>query len=106
MIMKSYAPVDEPKYMSFLVKGKELLEKYNEIWDKVDNIIKKGFDSEPECNVKYSKTKIKSYEGKVNTTFHNDKMLKEGSHYICLSVVLIDSDLKMGKNYYTQVILE
>ena len=106
MIMKSYTPVDEHKYMSFLVKGKELLKKYNGIWDKADNIIKKGFDNEPEFNVKYSKTKIKSYKGKVNTTFHNDKMLKQGSHYICLSVVLIDFDLKMGKNYYTQVIWE
>ena len=33
-------------------------------------------------------------------------MPKEGSHFICLSVVLIDSNLKMGKNCYTQVFLE
>ena len=35
---------DETKYVSFLIKDNELLEKYNEIWDKVSNIIKKGFD--------------------------------------------------------------
>ena len=32
--------------MSFLIKNEKLLEKYNEIWNKVSNTIKKGFDSE------------------------------------------------------------
>ena len=30
-----------------MIKDDELLEKYNEIWEKVKNIIKKEFDSEP-----------------------------------------------------------
>ena len=30
---------DETKYMSFLIKNDELLEKYNEIWEKVKNSI-------------------------------------------------------------------
>ena len=33
-------------------------------------------------------------------------MPKEGSHCICLSVILIDSVFEMGKNYYPQVLLE
>ena len=41
---------DETKYMSFLIRGDELLEKYNGIWEKVKNSIKKEFDSEPVCN--------------------------------------------------------
>ena len=68
--------------MSFLIKDNELLEKYNKIWDKVSNRIKKGFDIEPVYNEKYLKTKIKSYESKINTNFHNDEMPKEGSHSI------------------------
>ena len=32
---------DETKYMSFLIKDEELLEKYNEIWNKVISSIKK-----------------------------------------------------------------
>ena len=32
---------DETKYMSFLIKNNELLQKYNGIWNKVNNIIKK-----------------------------------------------------------------
>ena len=33
-------------------------------------------------------------------------MPKEGSHYICLLVVLTDSFLKMDKSYYHQVLIE
>ena len=36
---------EETKFMSFLIKSNKLLEKHNEIWDKVNNIIKKGSDS-------------------------------------------------------------
>ena len=32
---------DETIYMSFFIKNDELLEKYNEVWDKVSNAIKK-----------------------------------------------------------------
>ena len=57
-------------------------------------------------NEKYVKTKIKSYKWKINTNFHNDKILKEDSHCVCLSVILIDSVLKMSKNYYPQAFVE
>ena len=57
---------DETKYMSFLIKDDELLEKYNEIWEKVKNSIKKELHSEPVYNEKYQKTKIKPYNGKIN----------------------------------------
>ena len=52
---------DKAKYMSCLIKDDELLETFNEIWEKVCNSIKKGFDSEPVYNGKYLKTKIKSF---------------------------------------------
>ena len=78
----------------------ELLGKYNETWEKNKNSIKKELDSEPVCNEKYLKAKIKSYNGKINTNFHNNKIPKEGSQFICLSVILIDSDFRTGKNYY------
>ena len=50
--------------MSFLIKDNEQLEKYNEIWDKVRNTIKKRCYSEPVYNEKYLKTKIKSMKEK------------------------------------------
>ena len=92
--------------MSFLIKDEKLLEKYNQIWKKVSNIIKKEFDSNPVYNEKYIKAKTKPDNGKINTNFHNNKILKEGSQCICLSVILIDSVYKKDKNHYPQVFLE
>ena len=92
--------------MSLLIKGLELLEKYNEIWEKVKNSIKKEFDGEPVCNEKYLKAKIKSYDGKTNTNLHNNKIPKEGCRCIFLSLIFIDSVLKTGNNYCPQVFLE
>ena len=47
---------DEAKCMSFLMKDEEFLEKYNEIWKKVSNIITKEFNSEPVHIKKICKT--------------------------------------------------
>ena len=37
---------DEAKYMSFLIKDNDLVKTYTQIWDKVNQVITKGFDSE------------------------------------------------------------
>ena len=37
---------DETKYMFFFIKDDELLRKYNDISEKVKNVINKEFDSE------------------------------------------------------------
>ena len=58
----------------FWVKEDEFLEKYNEIWEKVKNIIKKEFDNEQAYSEKYLKAEIKSYNGKVNTSFPNNNV--------------------------------
>ena len=92
--------------MSFLIKDDELLEKYHEIWEKIRNSIKTEFDSKPVYNEKYLQAKIKSYNGKINTNFHHKKIPREGSQFICLSVILINSVFKTGKNYYPQGYLE
>ena len=97
---------DETNYVSFLIKDEKLLEKYNEIWEKTKISIKKEFDSEPVYNEKCLKAKMKSYNRKINTNFHNNEIPKEGSQYICLSVILIDSVFRTGENYYPQVFLE
>ena len=47
---------DETKWISFLTNDNKLLEKCNEIWDKISNVIKKGSDSDPVYNEKYLKT--------------------------------------------------
>ena len=66
----------ETKYMSFEIKKNELLVKYNEIWDKVSNIIGKiiryqiGF-------FKKSIFKLNYFNGKNNTDSFNKKIPKE-----------------------------
>ena len=55
--------------MTFLIKDEK---KNNEIWEKVKNIIKKEFDRNPVYTKKYIKAKIKFYNGKINTNFHNN----------------------------------
>ena len=92
--------------MSFLIKNDELLEKYNEIWDKFSKVMKNKFDSVPVYDDKYLETKIKFFEEKLNTNFHEYKAPKEGSQYICLSVNLVDSIFRLGKKYYPQLLLK
>ena len=75
---------DEIKYMSFLIKDDGILGKYNEIWEKVQNNIKKVFNSKPVYNEQYLKDKIKSYNGNINTNFHKNRIPKEDSKFICL----------------------
>ena len=58
-----------------MIKNDELLEKYNKIWEKVKNSVKKEFDREPVYNEKYLKAKIKSYNG-IITNFRNNKIPK------------------------------
>ena len=58
------------------------------LWNlkKVSNIIKKEFDCKPVYNERYLKTKLKSYNGKINPNFHNNTIQKEPSQCICLSL--------------------
>ena len=39
---------------------------------------------------------MKSYDSKINTYFHDNGVLKECSHGVCLSVILINSVFKVG----------
>ena len=73
---------------------------------KLKNSLEKEFDSEPIYNEKYLKAKIKSYNGKINTSFHDNRIQREGSQFICLSVILIDSVFRTSKTYYLQVLLK
>ena len=94
---------DGTKYVSLLIKDDKLLEKYNEIWEKVNSIIYKELDSNPVYNEKYIKTKIKSYNGKINTNLHGNRIPEEGSNFICQSMILIDSAFRAARNYYPHV---
>ena len=52
------------------------------------------------------KTKIKSYEDKENKNFQGKKIPKANWSYECLSLIMIDSIIRVIKTYYRQTLLE
>ena len=70
--------------------------------------MKINFESNPVYgdDVKYIKTKIKTYAGSIITNFHNKKMPKEKALCKCLSIIMIDSVIRVNKKYYHQTLLE
>ena len=73
---------------------------------EVSNIIKNEFENKPVYNEKYLKTKIKFYNEKIDTNFHNNKIPKDDPQCICISVILVDSVYRKDRDYYPQVFLE
>ena len=65
-------------------------------------------DSEPVYgdNNKYIKTKIKIYDNNVNKNFQDKKVPKENTSYKCLSLIMLDSVIRVKKKYYPQTLLE
>ena len=59
---------------------KNYLKDYNDIWNKVNNNMKKEFDSRPIYNKAILKNK--KYYSDEATDFHNKKIPKVGSNYI------------------------
>ena len=94
--MTGYVKTFDNVTMSFKTKDKQLLKKYNQIWEKVEKILKIEFDSKPVYgnDDKYIKTKIKVYAGSMITNFQNNKMPKEKAPCKCLSIIMLDSVIK------------
>ena len=96
------------KTMSFKISDCKLLNKYNQIWKKVENSLNIKFDSEPvySGNDKHIKAKIKIYHGNVNTNFQGKKIPKENASYRYLSLIMVVSIVRVKKRYYPQALLE
>ena len=94
--------------ISFKINDRKLLKKYNQIWKKVEKLLKINFNSEPIYggNEKYRKTKLKIYDGNVNTNLQGEKMPKEKVSCKSLSITMLDSVVKAKKKYYPQTLLE
>ena len=107
--MTGYArKFNENSTMSFIVKDKKLLKKNSKIWETVEVLIKITFESKPVYSedVKYIKTKIKTYAGNIITNFYNKKIPKEKTPCKCLSIIIVDSVIKANKKYYPQTLLD
>ena len=92
--------------MSFKNEDESVYSKYNEIWNTIKKLLNIRFHSQPIYDDKYIKTKVKSFNGVLNTLFSDNKILKERNHYICIAAICINSILKVDKKNYSLVYLE
>ena len=49
---------------------------------------------------------MKIYDGNVNTNFQDKGMPKGKASHKCLSIIMLDSVIKVKKKYYPQTLLE
>ena len=94
------------KNMSFKIEDEDVYIKYNQIWNKIKDLLNVRLHSKPIYDDKYIKTKVKTFNEMINTLFSGDEIPKVRIHYACISPICIDSILKVDKENYPQVYLE
>ena len=94
------------KNMSFVIKYDDVLDKYNEIWDKIKETLSIKFYSMPVYDEQDIKVKVKEFNGVIKTNFLGDEVPKENQHYTCIACLTIDSVMRMEEKNYLQVYLE
>ena len=90
------------------ISHKQLLKKCNQIWRRIEKVLKIEFYSEPVYgnNNNYIKTKNKINNSSTITSLHSKKMPKEKESCKTLSIIILDSVIKAKKKYYPQTLLE
>ena len=73
------------KNMSFFIKDDEVWEKYDKLWDVIKNILGIKFHSQPVCEYKYLKAKVKEFDSVIKTNFLGNDMAKK----ICIIFALL-----------------
>ena len=84
---------------------KEVYKKYNEIWEVVRKLLKLKFFVSPVRDDKYIIAKLKIFKYINMTTFTNNTIPEENTHYTCISAIDIDSVLKIDKKSLPQAYL-
>ena len=92
--------------MSFVIKNDDVLDKYNEIWNKIKERLNIKFLSMPVYDKKHIKTEVREYNRVIKTNFLSDEIPKENMHYAWIACTTIDSVTRMEKKNYPQVYLE
>ena len=64
------------KNMSFMVKNDNVLDEYNEIWDKIKEKLNIKFHSMPIYDGKYIKAKVRGLNVAIKTNFLGDEITK------------------------------
>ena len=82
------------KSMSFVIKDNDVLEEYNEIWDKIKNKLNIEFHSMSVYDEKYIKAKVSEFNDVIKTNFLGDEIPKESLYYTCIACITIDSVMR------------
>ena len=85
------------KNMSFIIKHDYVLNKYNEISDKIKETLNIKFHSIPDYDEKYVKAKVRTFNGAIKANFLGDNIAKESMHYTCIACTTIDSAMRIEK---------
>ena len=72
-----------------------MLNKYNEIWDKIKEKLSIKFHSEPVYDQIYIKAKVREFDRKIKRNFLDNVVPKENMHYTCIACITIDSVMRM-----------
>ena len=94
------------KNMSFMVKNDNVLDEYNEIWDKIKEKLNIKFHSMPVYDETYIKAKVRKFDNKIKTNFLGDGVPKENMHYASIASITIKSVMRMDKKNHLQVYLQ
>ena len=75
---------------------------------KISSLIGRKFDNDSFYgdNDKYIKAKKESYGDKININFQSKRMSKESASYKFLSLIMLDSVIRLNKSYYPQKLLK
>ena len=71
------------KNMSFVIKDNDVLDKYNEIWDKIKRELK--LQSMPVYDEKCIKANVTEFNSVIKTKFLSDEIPKESMYYSCIA---------------------
>ena len=74
-----------------------MLDKTNEIWDKIIEKLSIKFHSMPIYDEKYIKARVREFSGVIKTNFLGNEIPKESMHYTCIACITIDSVMRMEK---------
>ena len=77
--------------------GKNVWEKYEQIWDVVRNKLGIKFYRKPIYEQKYLKAKVREFGGVIKTNFLGNDTSKESMHYTCIACITIDSVMRIDK---------
>ena len=95
------------KNMGFKLEDDEVYLKYNEIWNKIRELLNGvKLSSDSIYDGSYIKSKVKTFTEVIKTLFDGGEILQEKIEYTCLACISIDSALKIDRKYYPQVYLE